>query len=107
MSLKKAPVQSCEKSGPPVHYLDGQGDTKTMEQMNDYGNIRYISPEGEYEHRPVRAVFCVFPGDDHQELLFPMRYGMMLQLYPEGSSENVYDIVGKEEFIQELETFLS
>jgi len=63
--------------------LDRQGDTQAMEQLNSYRSIGYKYPGGGYNYTPVKMIFCVYPGDNNKDILFPMRYGFMLQFYPQ------------------------
>lgn len=77
-----------------------EGKTIASKQMTDYWNIMYaqlINGEIDRKHQSIKEVVCVYPGDNYQPIIISDNFGKFLQFYPNRETEDIYDIVGKDE----------
>lgn len=97
------------KYRPLFNIYSDLGNTKTMEQMNDYWSITYVYEENDevkYNRNSVAQVVCVYPGDKKAPLILKSAPGDFLQYYPYTDSGNSLDIVGKEDLKRLIEKWL-
>lgn len=81
------------KYSPLRNIFSEDGNTKAMEQMNEYIGIKYYCPvRNEYFNR-IREVLCFYPGHSTEALCKDTEAGKFIQLYPEKEK-----IVGLEAF---------
>lgn len=88
------------KYSPFYNIYNKQGRTRAAEQMSDYWNIMYAyKDEGrvEYQRNTIEHVICAYPGSSSQKIKTHDDFGVYLQFYPNANSDDIYDMIGKQE----------
>lgn len=97
------------KYSPLINILNSFGNTKAMEQMNDYWDIIHIekyNKEVNYIRDSVKQVVCIYPGDNNSPIIKNTPSGDFLQYYPNKKSNDVFEVFGKDELKVLIENWL-
>ncbi|MRH41316.1 DUF2357 domain-containing protein [Aquibacillus halophilus] len=70
------------KYRPFQNIFSDAGNTKAMEQMNEYIGIKYYCPIRKDYFSRIREVLCFYPGNRNQPLSINTEAGKFIQLYP-------------------------
>lgn len=88
------------KYSPFYNIHNDEGKTRAMKQMSDYWSIMYVrlsNGEKKFNRNRINNVVCIYPGAYNQPIKISHDFGTFLQFYPNTESDDIYDIIGKEE----------